>query len=126
MKTKSIPTTKLSEFLREYIAILQPPIKAQTTCDLEKIHICHLQRFVKQQGYNPLLAEIHVGFFNRYKMQRYKKVQPDTVKKELLTFQSIFRMAVENKYIEHNVVKDVQCEKSNIPCERFRTQKEIN
>ncbi|XEY26009.1 tyrosine-type recombinase/integrase [Candidatus Uabimicrobium helgolandensis] len=126
-KPKSIPTTTLSQLLAEYIAILQPPIKAQTTCDLEKIHIRHLQRFVKQQGYNdPLLTEINVGFFNRYKMQRYKKVQPDTVKKELLTFQSAFRVAVENKYIEHNVVKDVQREKSNIPCERFRTQEEIN
>ena len=40
-------------------------------------------------------------------------------------FQFLLRKAVDNGYLDHNVVKDVEREPSQVPDDRFRTHEEI-
>jgi integrase len=126
----TIPTdtvSTLEDLVHKYQQMSAPPIKNPSTCRTEKIHLIHLQRFLQQQNLDNLpLPEINVGFFQNYKQFRYSQgIRTDTVKKELGTFQCMFQVAVDHGYVPHNVVRDVKRDKSQVPCDRFRTHTEI-
>lgn len=123
----SISILTLADLIQEYQRITAPPIKAVSTYSTDTIHLNHLRQFMEQKGYTDiLLKQVNIGFFDRYKAFRYgQNVRTDTVKKELGTFQSMFQMAVNHEYISQNVLKNVKRDESQIPNERFRTQKEI-
>jgi len=117
-------------FLSEMIALYQrycvPPIKLASTCQTEKYHLARLQDFI-HDSHDPEVKSIKIGFFNDYKKFRYMAgVRTDTVKKELGTFQALFKFAVENAFVDYNVVRDVKRDKSQVPGGRFRTVSEIN
>ena len=88
--------TTLTELIDEFQRFSVPPLKAESTCKTEKIHLTHLKKFVESRPTgDPFLEDINIGFFNLYKSYRYaQKIRTDTVKKELGTFQLMFSMAV--------------------------------
>jgi integrase len=127
-QVSNISLTTLSDLIEEYRRLSMPPAKAASSYATEDVHLKHLQKFLAQHKTPELLlAEVEVGFFNSYKRFRYDQgVKTDTVNKELSTFQGMFRIALENRYVERNVVRDVKRDKSEVPCDRFRTRAEIN
>ncbi len=116
----------LSALLDLAEARLIPPIKAKSTCSIQKIHIGHLRKYIDFSGIDPILENITPGFFDGYKQIRYaKNIKTDTVKKELSTFQGIFAQAIADGLLQKNVVSEVRRDKSQVPCDRFRTHAEI-
>lgn len=125
---KPVPCEKpLSRMIESYLQISAPPIQAESSWKTERTHLGNLTKFMRTFGYDHiLLAQITVEFFDRYKRFRYdKKIRTDTVNKELATFHLMFQKAVEYGHVKKNVVKDVRRDKSQIPCDRFRTNTEI-
>lgn len=117
---------RLSDLISEYSKYSVPPIKSMSTCQTEKYHLARLQDFIFFSNSDPEISSASIGYFNDYKKFRYSKnVKTDTVKKELATFQSMFKFAVEHNYIQHNIIKEVKRDKSQIPAGRFRTISEI-
>ena len=117
--------TRLSQQIAAYRQNLVPPIKAQSTCKTERIHLAHLDKFIQVNG-DCSLAELNVGFFNAYKQFRYRQgIRTDTVNKELGTFHALLQLAVENRDLDHNIISKVKRDKSQVPADRFRTSEEI-
>lgn len=116
----------LSDLLRVYKEDLPSSLKAASTILTEKTHLRHLERFVLRAGYgDPLLADINVGFFRHYQnFRRSEKIRNDTIKKELGTFQGLWKYAVDYGHVKYNVVRDVPRGKSEVPGDRFRAMSE--
>ena len=116
----------ISDLIDEYQKYCVPPIKSKSTCQTEKYHLARLQDFLFSSQCNPELTQIKIGLFNDYKKFRYShSIKTDTVKKELATFQAMFKFAVEHGWIAHNPVREVKRDKSQVMAGRFRTISEI-
>ena len=123
----TVPKSEMafSQLADEYLSTVTPKSKAESTIRTEKIHVGHLLRHLDSFGDTPI-SHLNVKFFQLYKNHRYREgVRTDTVNKELCTFQLIIQHAVDNTYLEENVVKQVKRDPSEVPDFRFRTYQEI-
>jgi integrase len=124
------PTGKtLKEVTDAYFAELPEGAKAASSVYTEKIHVGHLLRILK--GPTPLnqigVSELqgYVTKRSRESGQRDRKVQPATIKKELMTFGQVWAFAQARKWVEGSLDKsEVRLPK---PAEKppFQTWKEI-
>ena len=121
-----ISITSLGKLIVEYQEMSRPPAKAESTCRTEKIHLNHLREFIQKKAHDPTLENMKPGFFELYKKFRYTQgVRTDTVNKELATFHTMIEQAVNHGYLSHNVLKNVKRDKSQVPCDRFRSHQEV-
>lgn len=116
----------ISSLIRHYKKYLAPPLKAESTCKTEEIHLRHLEKFLSAIGEDYFLSETQPGLFLQYKKSRYASgVRTDTVNKELATFYTLFKFAIEEGLIEKNPLAGVKKDKSQVAPGRFRTGREI-
>ena len=104
------PTAKtLKEVTDAYFAELPEGAKAASSLATEKIHVGHLVKVLK--GSTPLrqigVAELqgYVTKRSREKGIKGKNIQPETIKKELMTFGQIWAFARARKWVEGNLDK---------------------
>jgi integrase len=119
----------LKEVVDAYFDSLPDGSKAKSSLDTEKTHANHLQRILK--GSIPL-RQIGVEELQGYVRKRSresghkgKKIQPVTLKKELMTFSQIRSFARQRQWVEGGLdMRDVRLPK---PAEKppFRTWREI-
>jgi integrase len=119
----------LKEVTDAYFAELPEGAKAASSLYTEKIHVGHLVKVLK--GATPLrqigVAELqgYVTKRSREKGTKGKKIQPETIKKELMTFGQVWAFARARKWVEGSLDKsEIKLPK---PSEKrpFQTWKEI-
>ncbi len=119
----------LKEVTDAYFAELPEGAKAVSSIYTEKIHVGHLLRVLKgstqlrQIGVSEL--QHYVTKRSRQKGHKKKKVQPETIKKELMTFGQIWAFARARKWVDGELDKSqIQLPK---PSEKppFQTWNEI-
>ena len=124
-KTSQKPFLSLSHLIDKFteISVPEKPESSQKTI---LIHIRHLQKFITSKKYaDPPLEDIDVPFFDEYKFYRKKKkVSNDTINKELVTFQSMFKLAKTYGYVKENILLKVERYKRKKFIDRFRTIEE--
>jgi integrase len=123
------PAKTLKEVCDAYFAELSEGAKAASSICTEKIHTGHLIRVLK--GTTPL-RQIGVAELQAYVTKRSgedgnkgKKVQPETIKKELMTFGLIWGFARARKWVEGDLDRrEIRLPKSSEK-PPFQTWKEI-
>ncbi len=99
----------LKEVTDAYFADLPEGAKAKTSINTEKIHVGHLLKILK--GSTPL-RQIGVADLQNYVTKRSrqqgnkgKKIQPVTIKKELMTFGQVWAFARARKWVDGDLDK---------------------
>lgn len=113
--------SKFNFLVKAYLDVHHPPVKAESTWKIEKIHLGH---FLKITGDIPLVS-IDITLIEQYRKKRCTQVKPATVNKEMATLRLVLSWAHKKGWIEENPMVNIQPLKTKSGQRRFFTCSQI-
>lgn len=117
----ALPRVSLAEFIRQYLELHQPPIKAASTVMTERIQLKHFERAVPVD----YLADLRLEHLEEYRQRRAAEVTPLTINKEMATIRFALEWAKGRRWLLENPASALKPLKVEGARPRFLTTAEL-